>query len=416
MPSGKQFSWATNETNSTTGETTKKSPIVSKQETGYLPKMKPSPANDNWLYNQLSKTNNWIKSFRVANWFKSETYRVTDGDGNPSVPWKTNVLDCCSICFDPVNGVFTSIDVAGETVITREAVSLAGNSSVLGGLGVAWDDDRFSASTILDGVSPTIADISCNHAQDRIAVHNGAPNKIAKSNDYAAWVDKSSTFTGFFWYSVDNDMVGRWVISGQGRLIYSDDIGETWTICDPNLLTGPYPIVRHNRLSGDNGLWVSMGQELVLTSQDGADFVSREHNLTLTSGEPYWLGYSETNDRWISLLKDGKIAVSDDQAMTWRTISDPVIAAWLERVGSPDYEKRHCHIATDRADEWVITIGSVFDPPEPYYGGTFASIDNGETWFQVDSRYSDGAVGYGHDRFVMIGKFYGKHSARLIED
>lgn len=442
---GKKFNWCTDDNfpvgvDPWSSLQNKFPPSTAMQTEGRQPNDWIPAEYQNWVLHQLAKTSSWISGIQMANWWNANMSWVGSNDGNdpPASPWSAGG-GATDVCFDESVGVFSAVDYTGRVLVSREVVSDPSGDPIKGGDGSAWDDSN-GPNADLGWGGTTCARIESDNSGRRIITAEGSNDQIAIADFIGdTWVAVNTVASALVWYGVAHDRnADRWIIGGHGGIIeYSDpeidppDGGLNFS--SATILNGPIGVVyavAHNHETDGNSRFLAFDDLYCYWSDDGINWnatAQRAPHLLNSisptefySTKPTMAAYSKISKRWYVLGIKRSISYSDDNGESWTKVSVPPIVDWYNSqppLVDPEW-RRYSSIKTDGAYGVMINCGRDITGPNKR-AMMCCSMDGGLTWHRIEHPDMDnaafGALCYGKDRFVLVGRDTSLCSMRLAE-
>lgn len=449
MPKGENFSWATDDnfpagSDPWSDQPNKLEPSAGMQSEGWHISEPISAQHENWKFHQLANTNEWLSSIQLVNWWNADMSWVDENTlGNPTQasPWG-NSEGATEVCFDESNGVFSAVDYQGRVIISREVVSSPSFPSIPGGDGSAWDDSNDPFNDLGWTSAPWFSKISTDNNGRRIVTYPNFDSQIAIATSVGAAWTLPSTLAGatppVYWYGSahDHNNPGTWCICGShsgggsnlGIIEYSINSGVTW-INAVSLLNEFFYEIAHNHLPGSAGYFLAFTGINVFRSADGINWSNLGPHSIPFGTLIMHLEYIPGKNRWIVMYNDiptnseMKFKYSDDDGANWSDLNIPPLNSWhasLPAYGSFFDGLKYFSMKSDNGNGILINgAATTATGSSAIRGILIGSHDGGDNWYEIEHPELDGpiygALGYGHNRFVLVGKEKSIMSLRLPE-
>jgi len=362
---------------------------------GFKPADYPDCPEFNWWRYYVSKFLEFISGIQLLSWKPGDFTNVTLGTGG----WCATNIHPRTICYDDSNECFTAVDAAGETIYSYDPTDGSTPPS-MGGQGLVWENETTNPRTL----GYQVRDLACNNNGQRIAIEGNSLIMMMISTALNTWNTQAAA-SSVVWKSVDHDHNGGlWAIGGASGAINTSPNGTTWTARTSGV-SNTIETIKHNQETGDDARWVALTNTETLWSSDGITWSYASHGLTSAPLHTK-MAYNKESKRWILLLTNEDIAYSDNQGQTWTQVSDPF------GLGSVTLDYSRGYIDSDGQDGWIFHYCPDLSTS---IRERHISKDNGATWHRsyVEIMHK-GAIKWGTDRFVSVGRTDCSYSIRLL--
>jgi uncharacterized repeat protein (TIGR01451 family) len=166
-----------------------------------------------------------------------------------------------------------------------------------------------------------------------------------------------------------NDPGSRIFCSTQTGIQYSDDVGDSWNMCAPNLSLKALANLPSGKLFAMTGK--SFNDRSIWYSTDNGSSWKRNNTLQVDTTQILALNCSKQGNIYV-IYREGfrtKMANSNDEGQTWTKIYLPDFASPIQR-----------NFLINSAGHMFISVAS---------GGIINSTDQGQSWYQIPLPYTD---------------------------
>jgi len=301
------------------------------------------------------------------------------------------------LCFDASLNAFTALTKDGYTIYSYH-LGDGGATPAMGGHGYAWDDEGTQNPNGIGGswVNNNTAIVSNQNGQ-RIVINFNIADTIAISSALNTWTTQATSGSGNFWYDIDHDKSGLYVIVGLSGVIQSSPDGTTWTARTSGVGEN-FVSVRHS-YDSNNSYWVALTTNYAAHSADGITWSNNTHSLPSTPANKC-LAYSKVEGWWGAVLQNGDMAWSDDNGATWNYDPDPFGLG-----PGPITGLDKMHLECDGNGTWIFDYS---DLTASTPGRRWVSVDDGFNWYEVFDGMDSGGdlmrVCFGNGLFAAVGR------------
>jgi len=311
------------------------------------------------------------------------------------------------VCFDRSLDAFTVLTEDGYTIYCYRPNDGAATPA-MGGGGYAWTDEGVDNPNNKGWVNSN-ASIASNQNGQRVVVNTNQADSVCVSSALNTWSVITTNSPGYFWYDIDHDKSGLYVIAGITGRINSSANGTTW-VQRASGVTDNFVSVRHS-YDPNNAYWLLLGATKAVQSADGLTWTQNSHSLGST---PYnkCLAYSKINTKWGVVLQNGDFAYSTDNGQNWTTISNPF------GIGAGPYTGiDRMNLECDGNGIWIFDFEANV-PATTAPTKRWISTDNAVTWHEtydgLNSTRDLTRVRFGDDLFVAVGRSEIYTSLRMV--